>query len=239
MRGLLQLYSHEALNSGQQQRILVLEEDIPVVAEAFAMLRRLWSNIHNLTSDSPAPPDVRLDIWMEDASTPTNSWKPTVSSAFEGFEVRPVSSAQVADEEYDAVLSHSFLLQEGYTGIVESQYEDRSPIRIRLRQAIGHRDDRALQWSDLLEYQLADVEHAEIAEDDDLPDHQLAKLESLLFFLQLIFRKKAFKDGQVRVIARVLQRKPAIALLPTGGGKSLIYGNYILVSTNPVHSTAS
>ena len=223
MRGLLQLYSHEALNSGQQQRILVLEEDIPVVAEAFVMLRRLWSNIHNLTSDSPAPPDVRLDILVEDVSAPINTWKKTVSSASEGFEVRPVGSAQVANEEYDAVLSHSFFLQEGYSGIVESQYEDRSTVRIRMRQAIGHRDDRTLQWSDLLEYQLAEVEYAEIAEDDELLDHRLAKLDSLLFFLRLIFRKRAFKDGQVRVIARVLQRKPAIALLPTGGGKSLIY----------------
>ena len=222
-RGLIQLYSHEALNSGQQQRILVLEEDIPVVAGAFATFRRLWSNIYNLTSDSPAPPDVRLDILVEDASAPINRWRPTVSGASEGFEVRLVSSAQVVDEEYDVVLSHSFLLQEGYTGIVESQYEDRLPMRIRLRQAIGHRDDRALQWSDLLQYQLADMEHVEITEDDKLPEPQLAKLESLLFFLRLIFRKRFFKDGQVRVIARVLQRKPAIALLPTGGGKSLIY----------------
>ena len=204
VRGLIQLYSYEALNSSRQQRILVLEEDIPVVAEAFAMLRRLWFNIHNLTSDSPAPPDVRLDILIEDASAPINAWKPTVSSASEGFEVRPVCSSQVTDEEYDAVLSHSFLLQEGYTGIVESQYEGRSPMRIRLRQAIGHRDDRVLQWSDSLDYQLADVEQAEVTGYDELPDHRLAQLQSLLFFLQLIFRKRAFKDGQVPVIARVL-----------------------------------
>ena len=222
-RGLIQLYSHEALNSSQQQRILVLEEDIPAIAEAFATLRRTWSNIHNLASNSPAPPSVRLDILVEDASAPINRRRHAVSSTSEGVDVRLVSDTQVADEEYDIVLSHSFLLQEGYTGILESQYEVRLPQRIRLRQAVGHRDDRALQWSDFLEYELADVERAETTEDAELPALQLVKLDSLLFFLRLFFRKRVFKDGQVRVIAKVLQRKAAIALLPTGGGKSLIY----------------
>ncbi len=224
MRGLIQLYGNEALNSSEQQRILVLEEDFPATADAFSMLWRIWSNIHRIAPASPAPPNVHLDILVGKASSTINGWRHPISIASEGVDVRLVSDAQVADEEYDIVVSHSFLLQEGYTGVVEAQYETRFPTRIRLRQAVGHRDDRALQWSDLLEYQLADVEHAaETTDDAALSDPLLAKSDSLLFFLQLIFRKRAFKDGQIHVIARVLQRKPAIALLPTGGGKSLIY----------------
>ena len=223
LRGLIQLYSHEVLNSKEQQRVLVLEEDIPATAEAFAMLQRIWSNIHCIAPDSPAPPKVRLDVLLEDASASTSRWIHTVSSESEGIHVRLVSDAQVAKEDYDVVLSHSFLLQEGYSGIVESKHEGRFPIRIRVRHAIGHRDDRDLQWSDRLEYQLTDVEHVQATRDESRGHAHSAKLDSLLFFLQLVFRKRFFKDGQVRVITRVLQREPAIALLPTGGGKSLIY----------------
>ena len=221
--GLIRLYSHEALNSSEQQRVLVLEEDIPATAEAFAMLRGIWSNIHCIAPDSPAPPNLRLDVLLKDGAASSSRWIHTVSSGSEAFDVRLVDDAQVADEDYDVVLSHSFLLQEGYTGIVESKHEGRFPIRIRLRQAVGHRDDRELQWSDILEYKLADVERAQSTGDDESQGPRSAKYEALLFFLRLIFRKRVFKDGQVPVISKVLQRQPAIALLPTGGGKSLIY----------------
>jgi len=47
--------------------------------------------------------------------------------------------------------------------------------------------------------------------------------EGLLFFLQWIFRKKKFLDGQFRILERSLANKDVIGLLPTGGGKSLCY----------------
>lgn len=45
----------------------------------------------------------------------------------------------------------------------------------------------------------------------------------LLFFLQWIFRKKKFLDGQLEILERSLANKDVIGLLPTGGGKSLCY----------------
>jgi len=47
--------------------------------------------------------------------------------------------------------------------------------------------------------------------------------EGLLFFLQWIFRKREFLDGQIRILERSLANKDVIGLLPTGGGKSLCY----------------
>jgi ATP-dependent DNA helicase RecQ len=43
------------------------------------------------------------------------------------------------------------------------------------------------------------------------------------FFIQNIFRKVSFRDGQLPIISRALQQKPVIGLLPTGGGKSLTF----------------
>ena len=45
----------------------------------------------------------------------------------------------------------------------------------------------------------------------------------LRYFLQLLFRKQEFKDGQLPILTRALQQKSVIGLLPTGGGKSLTY----------------
>lgn len=45
----------------------------------------------------------------------------------------------------------------------------------------------------------------------------------LRYFLNLLFRKEAFRPGQLPILNRALQLKSVIGLLPTGGGKSLTY----------------
>ena len=46
---------------------------------------------------------------------------------------------------------------------------------------------------------------------------------ALRFFLQNIFEKNDFLDGQFPIIVNALQRNDTIGLLPTGGGKSICY----------------
>ena len=47
--------------------------------------------------------------------------------------------------------------------------------------------------------------------------------ESLTVLLQTLFRKEAFREGQLDIITRILRRQDVVALLPTGAGKSLCY----------------
>ncbi len=49
------------------------------------------------------------------------------------------------------------------------------------------------------------------------------KEDILKYFLQYLFRKQYFWEGQYDGISRVLQGKDALLLLPTGAGKSLVY----------------
>lgn len=49
------------------------------------------------------------------------------------------------------------------------------------------------------------------------------KEEALIYFLRNIFRKEAFRPGQLGIINRILQCKDVIGILPTGSGKSLTY----------------
>lgn len=48
-------------------------------------------------------------------------------------------------------------------------------------------------------------------------------IEQLNFFLQSLFRKESFREGQVEILSKALEKKNPIALLPTGAGKSLTY----------------
>lgn len=47
--------------------------------------------------------------------------------------------------------------------------------------------------------------------------------EALTYFLQNLFRKVHFREGQAAIIRRALQHKPVVGLLPTAAGKSLCY----------------
>ncbi len=48
-------------------------------------------------------------------------------------------------------------------------------------------------------------------------------IEQLNFFLKSLFRKESFREGQVEILSKALEKKNPIALLPTGAGKSLTY----------------
>ena len=54
----------------------------------------------------------------------------------------------------------------------------------------------------------------------EITDSDIPTLE---FFLQNIFGKEKFRDGQFSIIANALNLRDTIGLLPTGGGKSLCY----------------
>lgn len=48
-------------------------------------------------------------------------------------------------------------------------------------------------------------------------------IDSLKYFLKTLFRKESFLSGQLDVLKHIMKLDSVIGLLPTGGGKSLIY----------------
>ncbi|HEU0114985.1 MAG TPA: DEAD/DEAH box helicase [Thermomicrobiales bacterium] len=53
--------------------------------------------------------------------------------------------------------------------------------------------------------------------------YPLAHEPALVYFLQLFFRKEAFREGQLAIVERALRRQDVIGLLPTGAGKSIAF----------------
>jgi len=211
LRGLLLLYSHGILDVFRKQRLLIVEEDVPVTVEAFRILREIWQGIHVLAPETAPPPTWELDIIGAD---PLDSKQP-----------QGARNVRSPEGSYDMVLSHSFFLDAGDHGDIERVHFPQCPANyVRMRHAIGCRTERSLQRCEPLRYDLADIERSITSQNSDESRSMSAdKREALLFFLKHVFRKRDFWDGQLRVVTRLLQGKPSIVLLPTGGGKSLTY----------------
>jgi ATP-dependent DNA helicase RecQ len=59
---------------------------------------------------------------------------------------------------------------------------------------------------------------------ENIPENKEdSRTENLNFFLQSFFRKTSFREGQIEILSKALQKRNPIALLPTGAGKSLTY----------------
>ena len=196
LRGLLMLYRHGALDASRTQRLLVVEEDAPAVVDAFRMLLELWESIHSLSPElGAAPPLFALDMIGPQALSDGR------------ITVRHVDEP---DGEYDAVISHSLLMMEGRgSPRLEAVASELADGTIRLRRAIGGRTVRQLLPAQRFHYNF-----------DPDADTAAGAMRQLL---RIIFRKHSFRDGQLRAIQRLLTGQSAIVLLPTGGGKSLIY----------------
>lgn len=218
MRGVLHLYACGILDASREQRILVVEEDLPVTAEAFRMLFSLWRRVHVLAPEVSPPPRVQLDVvaGRPALGVPT---EPHITTRY----------VPAPDGTYDVSLSSSCFLNAGTVGQKEEALKEVSVAysvreRVSLRCAIGLHSARELRPCRPIQYALEDVERAVASQDSDGTTQAPEPAnEALHFLLHLLFRKRTFLDGQLRVIARLLQGKPTIVLLPTGGGKSLTY----------------
>ena len=218
LRGLVQLVMLGVLSVRAAERpikILCLEEDVPALPEAFRQLMALWHHLHVIAPQTPAPPPIELYLWEpKDIPGPNPGNRLTLKVVSE-----PTGT-------YDLILSHSFCLSKGEKGELES----RLPAHVKGRRAAfrkGYKSDgkRKLPWGPRLTYNLEDLEEALRPQENGAGRGQVPKkkYEALRFFLNHVFRKYDFWDGQARVITRLLQGKASVVLLPTGGGKSLTY----------------
>lgn len=194
--GLLLMYRWGALDAARPQRVLIVEEDIPVASDAFQMLWKLWDWTNALQPEvGVRPPEFQLDV---------------IGGKGILDEVPRIKYMDHPSGSYDAIISNSLFLEEGSTGPLLAQVApEYAASALRLRPTVGPRSERRLQWSRGFRY--------------ELKEGNKTQEKALKGLLQFVFRKKSFRDGQLPSLTRLLRGESAIVLLPTGGGKSLIY----------------
>lgn len=206
----------EAMLTGQLDQnaekwdVLVKENDYPCAAMAFKDLEQMYNHLTALTSSYSGRrfPDVSLTIISPYPDSPLHR-AATVLSA---------PSASVLEKDYDLVIDYSITDFCDARHVEFSEFKAKNKCYFNVRSSEKIYDERTVYTSDRIKY-------LPLTTRDDrgvyLPNEK--EVSHLRFFLQLLFRKQSFRDGQLPILNRAVQLDSVIGLLPTGGGKSLTY----------------
>lgn len=208
----------EALMTGKigitdsKWNVLVIEHDVPCAALAFMDLEIAFNTLTKMSQDYAdlSFPKVNLEIISTDefADSPLHRNLPVTTEAT-GRQKRKI---------YDLVIDISVLRRAEIENKSFSEFQCKTNCYFNIRSSHYERDKRHIYTSEVINYKplVAKTQQGEYVDDES------AKI-SLQYFLQLLFRKKDFRPGQLPILSRALQNKNVIGLLPTGGGKSLTY----------------
>jgi superfamily II DNA helicase RecQ len=191
--------------------IAIIERDVPCGAIAIGCLKRLIKNINAILEDRNQlkMPEIELTVFEN------SKWV---------IDKRLHLRATIQTEEYfrnnqfDIIIDHSVLRRSGI--YKETDFQNDNAIKIRSSHYFdtSFGNNRRVYCAELLKYKPL------VEKQNDGSYKPVKKYEKHInFFIQYIFRKVAFREGQLPIISRALQQKPVIGLLPTGGGKSLTY----------------
>ena len=206
----------EALMTGQLNinakswKVLVTEHDVPCAALAFEEMRQMFEHIAQLSenySDEKFP-DIDLTI----VSTKEFSDSPL------HLNHKVFVDEYHSTQEYDMVVDFAILRRNGLEKIDFSDYKCKNKCYFNVRSAHYHKNERQIYTSERIKYKPIVTVNAQ-GRYDDIEEN----VGHLRYYLQLLFRKQDFRQGQTPILNRALQFKSVIGLLPTGGGKSLTY----------------
>lgn len=195
----------------QRWDILVEEKDVPFAALAMEDFKKHFDHLSDLFDGGKTYklPEIELSILG--------------TAEFEGSPIHLGRSVELDKTSfgfntYDLVISQAVFAQESedMDRFEDFQVRDRCYFNIR---STGRKNvPRYVYTTDLLSYRplVESDSRGNYTESDEA-------VGQLTYFLQLLFRKEAFRPGQLPILDRALRRLPVIGLLPTGGGKSLTY----------------
>lgn len=190
--------------------IVVKEDGIPCSALAFQDLAQMYNHLCalSLEYDKRRFPQINLHI-----ISPKNG-----ESQFHlGYPTYSSSKKVNREKEYDLVIDINFSETTDAENVNFSEFKAKNDCYFNIRSCV-QTSPRHIYTSDRIIYKSL-TKLNQSGGYDNIDEN----VEHLNYFLNLIFRKKSFRPGQLPILTRALQNKGVIGLLPTGGGKSLTY----------------
>ena len=192
------LLEYECFSKKKKLNILVNEEDYPAIIDSIAVYYHFVENLNKSSKEEIRLPSLELFYFGE---------KPILNikhKKIKVFHSKPKGN-------FDFIIDNSFVLyshQKGEKNHSLDSYIISKGSKIRLRKHFSLKKKFEMTNANNCEYK---------------PYKKNKVKGSIQFFLQEIFRKKNFLANQQEVIEILLDRNNAIALLPTGAGKSIIF----------------
>lgn len=205
------LLVHEDFFKKQTIKIAIIERDLPCGAIAVQCLKDLFTNINELLEDKDKLhlPNIELTIFEN------SDW---VINKKLHLNAKLEDETYFKQHDFDIIIDHSILRRSNI--YKEADFQHDRAIKIRSSHFVdnSYGKSRRVYCANLLNYK------ALVQKEDNgsySPIRHLIK--PINYFIQNIFRKVSFREGQLPIISRALQQKPVVGLLPTGGGKSLTF----------------
>lgn len=202
---------HLSLDSSSW-KIMILEEDVPFGHLAIQDFKNLF---YNLTQLSEAYRDLNLPEIELYVKSNTHFKNSTLHKSNIVYEAIP---DLIKSYEFDLVVELSLFKTSASAINNFSGFKCKNNCYFDIRSTVNTNFKRSIYTSSLVTYQSL-VKKTEQGNYVEIEKNK----SNLTYFLQLIFRKEAFRAGQLPILDRALKNLPVIGLLPTGGGKSLTY----------------
>lgn len=194
----------------EQLDVVVKEDGNPCAALAFTDLALMYDHLCALSKDYDKRrfPKINLHIISPtNSNSPFHLGNPTYSS----------TKKLNREKEYDLVIDINFAEKSDAENVQFSEFKVKNNCYFNIRSCVMT-TSRQIYTSDRIVYKpLTRLNQS--GGYDNIEEN----VEHLNYFLNLLFRKKSFRPGQLPILTRALQNKGVIGLLPTGGGKSLTY----------------
>ncbi|MGL5620036.1 MAG: DEAD/DEAH box helicase, partial [Tannerellaceae bacterium] len=198
--------------------VLAIEHDVPCTAIALAELREMFNNLVSISKEYRELrfPEIDLTILSSDEfkSSPLHYLNEANVNVQVLEKVTPIITATT----FDLVIDISVLRRAELEHIDYSNFKCNKSAYFNIRSSHYIRGERQIYTTDTIDY-LPMVEK----NNQGLYSNIESNCKILTYFLQLLFRKEGFRQGQLPILSRALQNQCVIGLLPTGGGKSLTY----------------
>lgn len=196
-------------------KIAVLERDVPCAALALADLKQQLKNIFSMQERS-FNPEIELTVFTTPEFQAASINRIVYTTHFSKLSFLDINNLQ-GDDTFDVLLDISILQRLGFSGN-ETSFPARE--KCVIRSAHHKHSSRTFLTSDVITYKSFVTYNPN---NPELSLFEVPHIETLRAFLQNIFRKNTFREGQLEILNKALQGESVIGLLPTGGGKSLTY----------------
>lgn len=195
----------------EEIQLAIIERDLPCAALAVKGLEDLFNNINAILEDKDKLllPKIELSIFENKDWVINQKIHCSIETKHKTF---------FDSTDFDIIIDQSIFRRSNI--YKEKEYKSSESIVIRSSHYFDNSSysGRKVYCSNLLNYKSL------VNKEGDGSYTPIKEFEKHInYFIQNIFRKKGFRDGQLPIISRALQQKPVIGLLPTGGGKSLTF----------------
>ena len=192
--------------------VLVEENDVPCAALAFEDFRQMFDTLASMSKEY-----ADLTLPKINLTVVSNAQYNDSPLHLDTYHVSKVDD-EIRSLVFDLVIHYSSSAKEADYDFRTYKAKNGCYFAIFTSEEDELHADRYVYTTDRIDYKPFVHKNSQgiFVEDEE-------QVRKLTYFLNLLFRKEKFRNGQLPILTRALSNKPVIGLLPTGSGKSLTY----------------